>query len=518
MSNYIPIIPEKYNKGRADKVVNFIQSLKHVKGKFAGRNFILEPFQEKIIRDIFGTINEDNTRQYRTALIMLPRRNGKTVLSAAIMLYLLFGDKEYGAEIFSCASTREQANLCFNVASEMVRQHPVLRKNSKIIDSKKRIVFAKKNSFYASISADAGAQHGLDVHGCCFDELHVQKNEELWNVMETGKGNRVQPLTIAISTAGFDRNTVCYRQYEYAKKVLEGVITDDTFYPVIYEAPTDADWTSPEVWQMCNPALGVFRSKDEIKSACEKAKEMPHMENYFRRLYLNQWTSSETKWIDVDSWNGCKSEIDLESLKGRTCYGGLDLSSTLDITAFVLCFPPLTENDKYIALCRFWLPEENIQKRRDLAEWARQGFITLTPGNVIDYEFIKHQIFEDANNYSLQDIAFDPWNATQIGIQLSDEGITVAEFRQGFKTMSPAVKELEAGILSKQILHDGNPVLTWMVSNVMIKQDPAGNVKIDKSKSTDKVDGVVALAMAHARAVLNQNNVSVYESRGVLTI
>lgn len=490
-----------FDLARAEKVRNFISNLTHTTGKWNGVPFKLADWQwEKIIKPLYGTINEDGTRQYRSCLILLPRKNGKSELCSALALYHLFADGEQGGQIYSAAVDREQATLVFDVARDMVAANPVLKKRCRVIDSTKRIINKKTRTFYKAIPADAAGSMGFNSSLVIYDEVHEAANRKLFDALATSFGGREQPLFIIISTAGYDRNGILYERYEYAKKVLSGVVENKTLLPVIYEASEEADWTDEKTWYACNPALGDFRSFQDLQGLVNEAKEIPALENTVKRLYLNQWTSSETPWIDISAWNACQNGIDIGSLKGRTCYGGLDLSSTQDITAFVLVFPPENENEKYQVLTRFWLPKENIGKRRQLADWAKQSFISLTPGNVVDYDFVKHQIFQDADDFDLKEIAFDSWNATQIAIQLEEEGLTVVKFRQGFKSMSPAVKELEVKILSNQLVHNGNPVLSWMVSNVMIKLDPAGNVKIDKSKSTDKVDGVVALAMALDRA------------------
>ena len=496
----------KISKKYADKAVGFIESLTHVKGEYAGKPLILEPWQKKIVRGIFGQVDKQGNRVIRTAYVELARKNGKSLLSAAIALKLLFADGEMGAEIYSAAGDRDQANLVFNVAAMMVRQSPELSSMAKIIDSQKRIVVAKTGSFYRSISAEAGTKHGFDAHGIIFDELHTQPNRELWDVLETSKGARRQPLMVAITTAGFDKHSICYEQHDYAQRILDGSVVDPSFYPVIYGASQDDDWTDEKVWHKANPALKTFRKIDEMRQACQRAKDIPAFENTFRRLYLNQWTEQETRWLQMSVWDECGEPFDAATLKGRRCYGGLDLASTTDVAAFSLVFPPDSASDIFYVLCFFWIPGENVTKRSsaDRAQydlWSKQGHIQATPGNIIDYKYIYQTIDDLARVYDIEEIAFDRWGSTKFVQELSDRGMTVVEFGQGFASMSAPTKELMMLLLSKKIRHGGNPVLRWMAGNAVTRQDPAGNIKIDKQRSSEKVDGLVALVMALDRAI-----------------
>ena len=510
-----------YDRKKADDAVEFIKSLKHGKGKWYGINFNLMPWQEKIIRDIFGTLNPDGTRQYRTAYIEIPRKNGKTELGAAVALYLLFGDAEKGGEIYSAAGDTDQASLVYSAAAPMVRQSPALSNNSRIIDSRKRIIYPRYGSFYRVISAEAKTKHGFNASGVIFDELHVQPNRDLWDALTTSGGTRTQPLTVAITTAGYDRYSVCYEQHDYGQRILNGVIEDPTFYPVIYAAGKDDDWEDEGTWKKANPALGNFRSLEEMRVLYRKAKNIAALQNTFKRLYLNIWTSQETRWIDIAKWDATKGKVAEEDLKGRQCYGALDLSSTTDITALILLFP---EGDTYEVLPFFFIPKDNIEERvrKDgvpYGAWIREGYIFATPGNVIDYQYIEDKIESLAKTYQIREMAYDPWNATMLTQRLQDKGMVMVEVRQGFGSLSAPTKQLEALILSKKISHGANPVLRWMADNVMVKQDAAGNLKPDKEKSKEKIDGIVALVMAVDRATRSKTGKpSVYEDRGVITI
>mgnify|MGYP001587801110 CR=1 FL=1 len=508
-----------FSEEKANHAVAFVRSLKHTKGDWRGRPFNLQPFQEKIIRDLFGTVNADGTRQYRTAYVEEPRKNGKSELAAAIALKLLTADGEGGAEIYGAAGDRDQAALVFDVAAEMVRQHDALSKRCKVVDHKKRIVVPATNSFYHAVSSEAKTKHGYNASGVIFDELHVQPNRDLWDVLTTSGGTRRQPLVFAITTAGFDRESICWEQHEYAERVLRGIVVDPTFYPVIFSAPEDADWTDEKIWAACNPGLGSFRSLDEMRSLCEKAKQTPALQNTFRRLYLCQWTQQETRWMPIESWDATAGEVHEEDLIGQTCYGGLDLASTNDIAAFVGVFPD--DQGVLDILPIFWIPKDNLtaRMRKDRVpyeKWIDEGLIRATPGNIIDYRIIKRDLVAARERFNIVEIGYDRWNATQLVTELVDEGFSMVPIGQGFSSMSAPTGELMRMTLDKKIRHGGNPVLRWMADNMMVRQDPAGNIKPDKEKSIQKIDGMVALVMGIERAIRNTR--SVYEDRGILTL
>ena len=511
-----------YDKAKANHAVNFINCLKHTKGQWRGVPFDLLPWQDKIVRDIFGTVKDNGYRQYNTAYIEIPKKNGKSELAAAIALLMTCGDGEWGAEVYGCASDRQQASIVFDVAVDMVDQCPALKKRIKPVMSVKRLVYKPTNSFYQVLSAEAYTKHGLNVHAVIFDELHAQPNRELFDVMTKGSGDaRTQPLYFLITTAGTDRNSICF-EHQKALDIIEGRKIDPTFYPVIYGIKDDDDWGSEESWYKANPSLGHTIAIEKVQNAYISAKENPAEENIFRQLRLNQWVKQSTRWMPMDKWDACAFPVDPEELRGRVCYGGLDLSSTSDITAFVLVFPPRTENEKYIVLPNFWIPEENmrLRVRRDHVPydaWEQQGFLETTEGNVIHYGFIEKFIENLGMKYNIKEIAFDRWGAVQMVQNLEGMGFTVVPFGQGYKDMSPPTKELMKLTLEEKIAHGGHPVLRWMLDNVYVRQDPAGNIKMDKEKSTEKIDGGIATVMALDRAIRNGGTTgSVYDNRGIL--
>lgn len=513
-----------YNKDSADTAVAFINCLKHTKGEWYGQPFELIDWQEQIIRDVFGVMKPNGYRQFNTAYIEIAKKQGKSELAAAVALLLTCGDYEHGGEVYGCASDRQQASIVFDVAVDMVEQCPALKARIKPVLSQKRLVYKPLGSFYQVLSAEAYTKHGLNVHGVVFDELHAQPNRQLFDVMTHGSGDaRKQPLYFLITTAGNDQHSICYEVHQKAKDILDGRKVDSTFYPVIYGANEDEDWTDPKVWAKANPSMGITVDIEKIQIACESARQNPAEENLFRQLRLNQWVKQSVRWMPMEKWDKCSFAVEPESLKGRQCYGGLDLSSTTDITAFVLVFPPEYEDDKYIILPYFWIPEDNLELRvrRDHVPydiWEKQGFLQTTEGNVVHYGFIENFIEELGMKYNIREIAFDRWGAVQMVQNLEGLGLTVVPFGQGFKDMSPPTKELMKLTLEEKIAHGGHPVLRWMMDNIFIRTDPAGNIKPDKEKSTEKIDGAVATIMALDRAIRCDSKIggSVYDSRGLL--
>ncbi len=500
-----------YDAKKADRAVNFISELKHTKGKFWGKKFELLPWQEKIIRDVYGTVRDEDPsiRQYTTAYVEIPKKQGKSELAAAIALNQLCNDDEWRAEVYGCAADRQQASIIYDVAKDMVKQSRALSKRIKLIESMKRMVYLPTGSIYQVLSAEVATKHGLNVSACVFDELHTQPTRALYDVMTQGSGDaRAQPLWFFLTTAGTDRTSICWEVHQKALDILEGRKHDPRFYPVVYGLPEEADWHDEKNWYIANPSLGHTIDIEKVRDAYRKALETPADEMQFRQLRLNQWVKNSVRWMRMDKWDACKGEIDLEKLYGRPCYAGLDLSSTSDLTAFVLVFPPEDEGEKYTVLPFFWLPEEQmkLRVRRDHVmydQWAGQNYINLTEGDVVHYGAVKQRIMELCELFDVQEIAVDRWNATMMIQELEDEGLTVIKFGQGFRDMSPPTKELMRLVLREEILHDGHPVLRWCMDNAYVRTDPAGNQKIDKEKSTEKVDGAVALVMGLSRAIAN---------------
>jgi len=504
------------------RAVRWINNLTHTNGEWAGQPFRLRPWQEqKIIRPLFGTLTPEGIRQYRTCYVEIPRKNGKTELAAAIALYLLLGDGEAGAEVYGAAVDLEQASLAYHVASRMIHNDAELLRRVEIIPSRRRIVHHASGSVYRAIPADAPSSHGYNASGLIYDELQAAPNRELWDVLTTSMGSRRQPLTFVITTAGWDRHSICWELHQYAEKVRDGIIQDPTFLPVLYGAPQEADWLDEAVWRRANPALGDFRSLEEMRTAAKQAREMPGRQSAFQRLYLCQWTEADRPWLDLRRWDAGNLPVDQDALRGRPCYGGLDLSTTTDLTAFVLLFP--RDGTGYDVLPFFWAPAEKIRERthRDRVPyelWVREGFLEATEGNVVDYDRIRQRLRALAERYRIQEIAYDRWNASQLVTQLQEDGATMVPIGQGFATMTAPTKELEKVILGETLRHGGHPVLRWCAANTVAEEDAAGNIKPSKRKSTDRIDGIVALIMALDRAMRQGDGRSVYTERDLVVI
>lgn len=512
-----------FDQEKADKAIQFFKRLKHTKGQWAGKPFNLLSWQEKILRDVFGTVTADGYRQYRTAYIEIPKKQGKSEVAAGVAVKLLAADNEQAAEIYSCAADRQQASIVFDIAVSMVEQWPELKSQCKLVLSQKRIVYYPTRSFYQVLSSEHFTKHGLNPHGVIFDELHAQPNRSLYDVMTAGASDaRLQPLTFIITTAGDDpdRTSICWEVHKKAQEMLDGIYQDPTWYSVIYGAKESDDWTDPKVWAKANPSLGEIMGEDRIAAMCRSAKKIPAEERLFRQLRLNQWVKTKaSKWLSLDLWDKCAGEI--PNLKGRSCYAGMDLSSTLDITAYVRVFPPTESDPKYYVLPTFWIPEEavDIRSRRDgvpYDTWVKQGLIETTPGNVIDYDFVRKKILDLADQTPTLEVAFDPWNATQMAIQLENEGLQMVQVRQGMQSLSPPMKELEKLVRGGQINHGGNNILRWMLGNTEIKMDENMNIKPIKTKKGEKIDGILALIMGLDRAMRQEPpKTSVYEERGL---
>lgn len=515
-----------YDKAKADRAVTFIENLCHTKGKWSGKRFWLLPWQEQLIRDIFGIVKPDGNRQFRTAFVEICKKVGKSELAAAIALYLLYADNEPSAEVYGAAADRQQASIVFDVARQMVEMSPALMKRSKLMAATKRIVNYGNAGFYQVLSAEVGSKHGFSISGLVFDEIHTQPNRQLYDVLTKGSSDaRQNPLHFIITTAGTDRHSIAYELHTKAIDILEGRRVDPTFYPVVYGLKDGEDWEDEANWYKVNPSLGYTVDIERLRDAYREAKQNPADELTFKWLRMNMWVSSTTAWIPDAVFMKGNEEIDSDSLKGRECYAGLDLSSTGDITALVLMFPPRDVDEKYILLPFFWVPEETIPQRVRSASvpydvWEKQGHILATEGNVIHYDFIEHFIEELGEKYHILEIAFDRWGATQMVQDLEGMGFTVVPFGQGYSSMSAPTKEFYKILMEGRMVHGGNPVFRWMAGNVVIDTDPAGNIKVTKARSKEKIDGIVAAIMALDRCIRNQGQErgSVYDTRGLMVI
>lgn len=493
---------EWFDEAAADYVVEFVESFcTHVKGSMARRPFLLEPWQREFVRTLFGWKRRDGTRRYREAFLFVPRKNGKTAMAAALLCYMLFCEDEPGSEIYSAAADRKQAQLVQAQVNGMIRNCPAMRDRSTIY----KYAVEVDDRSYQPLSAEAGTKHGLNTHFVIVDELHAQRDRELVDVLMTSTGARTNPLVLHITTSDYDREgSICNEKHDYASKVRDGIVEDSSFLPVIYEASRDDDWTDPKVWAKANPNLGVSVSEDYLLRECRRAKEVPAFENTFKRLHLNIRTEQAFRWMPMDLWDGCNGAVDEAALIGRPCTAGLDLASIEDMAALVLTF---RVEDEYHVLPYFWCPQDTAEKRerkqrQPYLTWARQGLLELTPGNTIDYRHVRKRINELSQQYQIREIAFDPWNATTIAQQLCDEdGFEMVQFRQGTVSMNEPMKEVMRLVRQKKIRHGGHPILRWNASNIAARADASDNVRPDKEKSAEKIDGLVALIMSIGRTM-----------------
>ena len=503
----------------------FIRFLRHSKGQWAGKPFELLPWQrDEVIGPLFGWKRADGTRRFRRAYVEVPKKNGKSSMCAGIGLYLLVADGEPGAEVYSAAVDRSQALIVFREAASMVEQSPALAARLAIRKSAKTITHEEQGSFYRALSREVSVQEGLNIHGLIFDELHAQRTADLWNTLRYGGSARRQPLQIAITTAGYDRHSICWEQHDYARKVLDGTIQDEAFFAYIRAAEDGDDWTDPAVWEKANPSLGVMISLAQFTEDCREAQESPAQENNFKRYRLNIWTEQSVRWLPMEKWDSCADATDPEDLLGRECFAGLDLATTTDLTALVLLFPD--DEGGYDVLPFFWAPRENARarQRRDrvpYVDWAQRGLIELTEGDVTDYAAVRRRINEIAEQYNVREIAVDRvFQGAQLCTELGEQdGHEVISFGQGFMSMAAPTAEFERLVLAGKIRHGGHPIMRWMAANASVKTDPAGNLKPDKAKSTERIDGIVAAIMALGRAMVGVESGSVYDSgRGLLVI
>ena len=534
-----------FDAGKANHAVEFIETAcRHVKGELAGELFKMHGWQREIVRGMFGWLRPDGTRLYREVYIEVPRKNGKSSLGAALGLYLLFADGEQGAEIYSVAAETEQAAIVFGVAKGMVQQDTELDKAS---DSYRRSIVYKSNAYHV-LSSDAPSKHGRNSSAILFDELHAQPTRELYDVMKTSTGSRRQPLMVMFTTAGFDRHSICWEVHEYALKVIDGTINDPSFLPIIYAADEEDDWTSPKVWKKANPNFNVSIRADYLRAECEKAKVTPAYENTFKRLHLNIWTQQDTRWMPMKEWDACGLlPFDADKLLGKRCYAGLDLSDSNDLTAMVLVFPPdrlsfkanpvvdrdsidridfaALDAEPFYVLPFFWCPEDNLRERvkRDHVPydlWLKQGLITATHGNSIDHRYVAMSLGKARIDYDLRGVYFDPWGSRKIvGDLVDDYGFTLDEEEgkryhkpwllmapQSFKFWTPPLNDLINFVLARKLSHGGNVPLRWNANNAVVQEGRFGGKMLVKKKSTEKIDGIVALAMGFEAAIRNASD------------
>ena len=489
------------------KVLTFITLLKHTGGSLGGTPFRLLPFQaEFVLQSLCVMARDTGFRKHKECIMSIPRKNGKTEQGAGFNLWMLFGDGEPQKELYSIASETQQAAILYGATQQMLKNIPALLKRSKTYLAEKKITSNSSDfvDLYRVLSAVAGTKDGLKTSTVFADEPHAYPDSALYDVVTEGMAHRDQPLAFLFSTAGYNKQGFYHRKLLYARKVMKGIIKDDSIYLMDFSLEDDEDWTDEKNWRKVNPALGFGVKMAYLRDKYHKALHSATDEVSFKTKHLNMWVDSAVTWLRSTDWNASvTTKYTEEDLAGRECYAGLDLASTTDLAVYVLVFP--MEDKTYRVLCRFFVPKDNAALRAKVdrvsyLDWIREGYITATPGNVIDYDVIEENLLADNEKFDIRELAFDRWNSHALINNVEQQGMIVVGFGQGFKSMSSPIKEIEALVLQKRLDHGDNPVLNWNISNCVIIRDPADNVKLDKSKAQEKIDGAVALAMAVGRA------------------
>lgn len=505
--------------GYGERAVRFLSVLRHPKSRLPGRAFELPDWQERIVRRIYGPCRDDGRRIVRTVVILLPRGNRKTSLGAALGLLHLIGPEAVpGGECLFAASDRKQARIGFEEATGIIDAMPErISSRLRAVDSRNKLHNPKNRAFLEAISNDAGTHHGRTPVFSLVDELHAWKKRDLWDVVSTGMRKVPASLKIVITTAGRGQENIAYELVDYARKVARGEIDDPTLLPVLFETPADADWRDEENWRRVNPGLANgFPDIDGLRAAAREAEHRPGEREAFRQLHLNVWLDHSTDpFVEMSIYDEGKFPVDLQDLEDEPCWIGVDLSSVNDLTAVVAAWR--NGDDGFTIVPWFFCPADNLRGRADrdgvpYPEWAEAAHITATPGNVVDYKEVEFQIRELCARFDVREIAFDPHMARNMISNLLDDGLPAVEMRQGWVTMAPAIKELERAIVGRRLNHDGNPVLRWNFANIAVETDKAGNKAFHKGKSTDRIDGAVAAAMAVARCAAGDNGRSSYDS------
>lgn len=510
-----------FDHEKATRICKFVELLPHIKGEWARQKRLieLEPWQIFILTTVFGWVDADGFRRFKTVYTEIPRKNAKSTLSSGVGLYLLAADGEEGAEIISGATTRDQARIVWNDAKRMAEKTTGLQTRFGVETAAQSIFVDKTSSTFKPVSRDQGGNHdGLNVHGGIIDELHAHKTRDLFDVIETATGARRQPLLWLITTAGFNRAGICYEQRAYSKKILESSVNDDEYFAIIYTIDDEDDWTDPKNWEKANPNWGKSVNPEDIARKARKAMEMTAAQNNFLTKHLNMWVNADTAWMDMRAWDACANpSISLDDFEGQSCYLALDLASKLDIASLAIVFKG---EEKTTVFVKNYLPEEAAEQgsNSQYSGWVREGRITATEGNTTDYAYIEDDLRELASRFKVMEVGFDPWQANYLAVRLMEEGLPMVEIRQTVANMSEPMKELEALVVSGKLQHDGCPVLTWMISNVVAHSDAKSNIYPRKEFPENKIDGVVAAIMAIGRANIGADTTSVYESRGLRVI
>ncbi len=494
----------------ADNLCAFIERLPHVKGPLAGEPIRLEPWQAFILTTVFGWVRHDGKRRFRRSYIEVPRGNAKSTLSSAVALYMLAADREGGAEVYSLATTRDQARIVFGDAQTMARRSPGFRRRFAVEVGAHNMHVLATGSKFEALSAEGSTLDGLNIHFGCVDELHAHKTRTVYDVVETGTGKRDNSLLWVITTAGSNRSGICYEVRTFVTKLLDDVFADDTQFGIIYGLDDGDDWSNESALIKANPNWGISVRPEVLLPLQAKAMQLPSAVNNFKTKHLNEWVNADTAWMDMRAWDACAdATLNMDAFAGQPCWIGLDLASKTDIAALVMVFPHPLIGDGYVVFGKYYLPEETVgvAGNSQYEGWMRTDRLTVTPGNVIDFSWIEADLLEMASRFEVQAVAFDPFQATQLSTRMLAEGLPMIEVRPTVLNFSEPMKTIEALVLQKKLTHDGDPVLTWMASNVVAHLDVKDNIYPRKERAENKIDGIVALIMALSRAIKPGENV-----------
>ena len=533
-----PHFPFEFRPDKAEHICRFIELLPHIKGEWAGQKIALELWQIFILTTAFGWYRKNGRRRFRTIYIEVPRKNAKSTLTSGVALYMLTADGEAGAEVYSAATTRDQARIVFDDAKDMARLEPAFRQRFGVKVLAHSIFEVINNGRFVPLSAEGSTLDGLNIHFASVDELHAHKTRAVYDVLETGTGARAQSMIWNITTAGSDRSGICYEQRTYVTGLLNTVLRrhdglgyavkgvmseDDTYFGIVYTIDDADDWADEKCWAKANPNYGVSIYPDDIKRLAEKAIKTASARPNFLTKRLNVWVNADAAWMDMRAWDACGDPaLQPDDFAEDTCRVSLDLASKKDIAAKVRLFErQIAGKRHYYCFGTWYLPEIAVQDEANsqYAGWAEEGWLTTTPGNVTDYDLIEADIRDDLARFNVIEVPYDPWQATMLANHLLEDGAPMVELRQTVQNMSEAMKEFEALVIDGRFHHNGDPVLAWMVSNVVAHLDKKDNIYPNKEREQNKIDGPVAIIMALARAVVSQNEgPSVYEDRGILTL
>lgn len=504
--------------GYGERAVKFLRALKHPKNPLPGNAFQLDPWQERIVRKIYGPRNADGTRVVKTVVMLLPRGSRKTSLAAALALLHTFGPERVpGGEVLSAASDRSQAKIAFAEAVGIIRTMPKIDGIAQITDHKHRIKNKTHASFYACVSNDAASAHGHTPVFCLVDEIHAWKRRDLWDALKSGMSKTAGSLLIIATTAGRGQENLAFEQIEYARRVARGEIIDPATLPILFETAADADWQDEKVWYRANPGLALgYPDIHGLRQLAKEATERPGDREAFRQYHLNVWLDhSDAPFVEMETYDEGAEPFDLDEMEGRACWLGVDLSSNSDLTVIVAAWRH--GDDGYRVWPFYFCPADNLSRRAEkdgvpYPLWAEKGFITPTPGNVVDFRAVEDAIRDLCDRFDVREIAFDPHLGRNMMSNLAEDGFPAVEMRQGWITMAPAIKELERAIIGRRFQHGGNPVLRWNFDNICTETDKAGNLSFHKGKSKDRIDGAMAAAMAVGRASAGEDTRSIYDT------